>query len=262
MSKTFPREIIKWIQSLDLSYSLKDSKRDLNNGYLIAEIFVRYYPHDLSMHSFDNSENTAKKKNNWLLLSKYFEKNKKLGFKPDEYNRIADGDFAQLVQFMARLYNVLTKRAATMNPYGVSQEIMLPEPEKTERYLLTGKGMEKLELPGSNKDNQDAGSKKAAVSSNRKIGNTRDGASPGRQRAGPADGSGNVGFAGFGGNRDAPNRDTRKSHNMSVGDSHNDGVGFELFLENRGWRWYFPDQQHARRPQCNHPRSTRTRSRK
>lgn len=232
MSKTFPREIIKWIQSLDLSYSLKDSKRDLNNGYLIAEIFVRYHPHDLSMHSFDNSENTVKKKNNWLLLSKYFEKNKKFGFKPDEYNRIADGDFSQLVQFMARLYNVLTKRSATMNPYGVSQEIMLPEPEKTERYLLTGKGMEKLELPGGNKDNQDAGSKKAAVSSTRKIGNARDGASPGSQRGGQIDGSGTVGFTGFGGTRDAPNRDTRKSHNMSVGDSHNDGVGFELTLEN------------------------------
>src|SRR3990167_3213246 len=223
MSKTFPREIIKWIQSLDLSYSLKDSKRDLNNGFLIAEIFARYFPHQLSMHSFDNSENVSKKKNNWLLLQKYFEKNKQFGFKTEEYSKIQEGDFSQCVQFVARIYNVLTKRSATMNPYGVSQEIMLPEPEKTERYLLTGKGMEKLELPGA-KDNQDAGSKKAPVSSTRKIGNTRDGASPGSQR-GVADGSGNVGFTtGFGGNRDAPNRDTRKSHNMSVGDSHNDGV--------------------------------------
>lgn len=226
MSKTFPREIIKWIQSLDLSYSLKDSKRDLINGYLIAEIFVRYFPHQLSMHSFDNSDNTVKKKNNWLLLSKYFEKNPKFGFKPEEYSKIQEGDFSQCVQFMARIYNVLTKRSATMNPYGVSQEIMLPEPEKTERYLLTGKGMEKLEIPGA-KDPQEAGSKKGAVSSNRKIGNARDGASPGSQR-GLADGSGTVGFAGFGGSRDAPIRDTRKSHNVSVGDSHLDGVSSDL----------------------------------
>lgn len=169
MSKTLPREIIKWIQSLDLSYSYKDSRRDLNNGFLIAEIFTRYYPHQLSMHSFDNSENTTKKNNNWFLLGKFFQKHQ-IPFEAKDYSQIKESNFEQLVTFMMKLYSFLTKRSASSNPYGVSQDLQLPHAdEKTETYLLTNKGMEKLdvakELPQtaqspSNQASKLAGSKK------------------------------------------------------------------------------------------------------
>ena len=53
-------------------------ERDFANGYLFAEILHRYFPGEVSMHSFDkNASSVHKKRDNWSVLLKPL---KKAGF--------------------------------------------------------------------------------------------------------------------------------------------------------------------------------------
>jgi hypothetical protein len=119
-SNSLPREVLKWIQSLDLAYSVKNVRRDFANGFLVAEIVSRYYKRDISMHSYDNGDAAKKKRDNWSQLLKVF---RRLGLSDliteEEANLCASLESGTAVKFLCNLYEAFTGKklqTATKKP--------------------------------------------------------------------------------------------------------------------------------------------------
>ncbi|KAL4618229.1 spermatogenesis-associated protein 4 isoform X2 [Arapaima gigas] len=65
-----PREVLKWLLSLDLSLSPKNPRRDFSNGYLAAEVFFSYYPDEFPMHNYVNGTSLLTKLSNWSQIER------------------------------------------------------------------------------------------------------------------------------------------------------------------------------------------------
>lgn len=110
-SANLPREVLRWIQSLDLAYSVKNPKRDFSNGFMVAEIFSRYYAKEIQMHSYDNGNAARAKKDNWMQLLKVF---RKVGLNDlctdEQAHLISLCEDNAAVEFINKLYETLTGR--------------------------------------------------------------------------------------------------------------------------------------------------------
>uniref|UniRef100_A0A3Q1GNW1 Spermatogenesis-associated protein 4 n=1 Tax=Acanthochromis polyacanthus TaxID=80966 RepID=A0A3Q1GNW1_9TELE len=71
---TLPREVVKWLQNLDLSFYPKNVRRDFSNGYLVAEIFFHYYPLSFPLHSYDKGTSLSAKQWNWSQIGRSLQK--------------------------------------------------------------------------------------------------------------------------------------------------------------------------------------------
>ncbi|XP_065667377.1 spermatogenesis-associated protein 4 isoform X5 [Hydra vulgaris] len=110
MVHVLPREVLKWLQSLELSYPIHNSKRDFSNGYLIAEIFSWYYPQEVQMHMFQNGKSIESKISNWSLLQKLFNR---LAFNipKEEIDATIHCKSGAAVLLLQRIYMTLTQRS-------------------------------------------------------------------------------------------------------------------------------------------------------
>lgn len=104
-----PREVLKWIQSLDLSYSVKNVRRAFNNGFLVAEVFSRYFPQDIQMHGFSNTENYGKKRDNWQQLQLFFYR-RKIPIVLSSVDALILNEQDTTLEFVKQIYTLLTER--------------------------------------------------------------------------------------------------------------------------------------------------------
>ncbi|CAB1337365.1 unnamed protein product [Coregonus sp. 'balchen'] len=104
-----PREVLKWLQSLDLSFSPKNMRRDFSNGYLVAEMFSWYYHEDFPMHSYNNGTSLPTKQGNWAQIERFLAKQNIHLLKEvlDGTIHCKPGAAELLVQ---EIYTILTKR--------------------------------------------------------------------------------------------------------------------------------------------------------
>ncbi|KAG8504608.1 Spermatogenesis-associated protein 4, partial [Galemys pyrenaicus] len=75
-SSRLSRTVLRWLQSLDLSFFPRNINRDFSNGFLVAEIFTAYYPSEIKLSSFQNGTSLKTKLDNWGQLEKFLARKK------------------------------------------------------------------------------------------------------------------------------------------------------------------------------------------
>lgn len=103
------REVIKWIQSLDLSFPVHNPRRDLMNGFVVAEILSRY-DKNVSMHSFDTGSSLVKRLDNWQQIAKILQRMKCTTINDDLMTLVAQGRDGAARRILEEMYMLLTKR--------------------------------------------------------------------------------------------------------------------------------------------------------
>jgi hypothetical protein len=142
---SLPREVIKWMQSLDLTYSIKNVKKEFNNGFLVAQILSRYYPvtndqnqnyKAIQMHQISNEISMAARKDNWEQISKFIAKIPEITTKINDLDTFIKNQNGEILLFIVSIYQELTKRNLMLDQRGITTDI----DNKNKSYLLKDNG--------------------------------------------------------------------------------------------------------------------------
>lgn len=110
-----PREVNKWLQSFNLSRTVRRPKWDFANGYLVAEILSWYYPDEVMLSIYKTGDSVTDKFYNWWTNRGVFRR--KCLTVPEELvygtSHCKDGAAILLVRL---LYERLTRRQISAMP--------------------------------------------------------------------------------------------------------------------------------------------------
>ena len=127
-----PRELAKWLQSLDLSYKIKNISRDLANGFSVAEILSRYpvpyvtslkedvglrdvrNDYRVNMQEFSNGISFAERTTNWKHITDILTKKYHIPFPPDLPDKVKCQAPNAALEFLCLLYKALTKKSINL----------------------------------------------------------------------------------------------------------------------------------------------------
>ncbi|PRP78347.1 hypothetical protein PROFUN_11387 [Planoprotostelium fungivorum] len=137
------RELLKWLQSLDLSHPVKNPKRDFSNGFTLAEIFSRYYPQDVQMHGFDTGLRISLKAKlgNWELLERFFVK-RNVAISKELVADVIQNKPGAGLQVLEIAYTTLTNKT-------INKSDVVMEKTATPTFARTTASFHSKESPGS-----------------------------------------------------------------------------------------------------------------
>ena len=116
---------------------------------MIAEIFSRYFPSDINMHTFEYHESMKNKRNNWGQLIVFF-KRRDLPILIKNVDSLVTNEGNATIEFVKQVYTLLTERVL-MPPIKVYE---------TEQESLLLKDKEMVKLPNADDDEVEEDDKK------------------------------------------------------------------------------------------------------
>ncbi|ETB63099.1 hypothetical protein, variant 1 [Plasmodium yoelii 17X] len=112
-----PREVIKWLQHLNLPYSFKNMK-NASNGIIVAEIINTYIPQSINMNNLENGFSKDIKKKNWKFLKKHLES---FNILFDEIS-IINSDKNYFINLFIQLYEFFNEKKCQNEYYYTNEE--------------------------------------------------------------------------------------------------------------------------------------------
>mmetsp|Transcript_105952 Transcript_105952/g.192780 ORF Transcript_105952/g.192780 Transcript_105952/m.192780 type:complete len:305 (+) Transcript_105952:55-969(+) len=107
---SIPRDVLKWLGGLNLSAPLRDVRRSVSSGILVAELCSRYFPREAAtMGCFSDVSAMHLKLENWIRLIKFLEA-RKIPVSRSSVEAVVKGEHEAVVDVLLTLQAALAER--------------------------------------------------------------------------------------------------------------------------------------------------------